>query len=346
MTDRLRIFSLPSAAATLAAIGLTTSPLAAAQEARPPVPYDIQAPPSLLATPAVTRVVERKSIVVITTTGQKYEGHFTISGRALVMRDASPAVTVPFEQVARIQQSTFRIRTHALIGLGVGAGVGGLLAAAACTEGCEDDGWAVVGILLISGGIGIGVGAGNGAILNARRGDSDIVFDTSLRSVTTPSSPSSSRLDTAAFAERVEGKDVWITTADGAKRRGEIAVVNGNGLILTGPQHASLPFDQIGRIVEVSHRIRNGMVNGVAAGMSIGLLNCVANTSYEDSDCGASFWGLSGVGLGAGALVGVLMNQNKDRDLLYDSRRKTTTLSFAPILSPTRKGMAFTMTWH
>ena len=37
---------------------------------------------------------------------------------------------------------------------------------------------------------------------------------------------------------------------------------------------------------------------------------------------------------------------NKSGDVIYDARRSTTTMSFAPILSPTRKGMAFSMSWR
>jgi hypothetical protein len=335
MTDPVAI--LRRTAALAVTLTLLAAPAATAQTAAP------QAPASFLATPAFARVVEDKSLVVITTDGQRHEGHFTISGRALVLRGS--AVTVAFEQVARVQKSTFRIRKHSLIGLGVGVGSAALIVAAECTEGCDGD--ALLWVLpTVFGGIGMGVGAGNGAILNARHADADIVFDTGLRFLTTSTSPSSSRLGTPAFAQLLEGKDVWITTADGAKRRGEVAVVTGNELILTGPQHASLPFDQIVTVVEVSHRIRNGMVNGLAAGMSLGLLHSFGTSCYETSDCGASFWGYTGLGVGAGALVGALMNKYKDRDLLYESRRKTTTLSFAPILSPTKRGMAFSMTWR
>jgi len=346
MTGRLRFFFLPQAAAALAAIGLTASPMdVAAQGLRPPPPADIQAQATLLSTPTFARSVEGKSIVVITTGGERYEGHFTISGQAFVIHAPKAAVTVPFEQVARVQKSTFRIRKHTLIGLGVGVGVGALLTAAACAEGCDGEPWFFV-FGAFGAGIGMGVGAGNGAILNARHADADIVYDTGQRFMTTAAPGASSRLGTPAFAQLVEGKDVWITTVDGTKRRGEIAVVTANHVILTGPQHASLPDEQIVNIVEVSHRIRNGMVNGLAAGMSVGLLNYYASSCWEGSDCGAAFWGYTGLGVGAGALVGVLMNMDKDRDLLYDTGRKTTTLSFAPILSPTRKGLAFTMTWR
>jgi len=346
MTGRLRFFSLSQAAA-LAAIVLTVSPMsAAAQGLQASPPAGIQTDAAFLTTPAFARVVEGKSIVVITTAGQRYEGHFTISGQALVIHVPSTTVTVPFEEVARVQKSTYRIRKHTLIGLGVGVGVAGILTAAACAEGCDGDPWFLV-YGAFGAGIGAGVGAGNGAILNARHADADIVYDTGLRFRPAPATPaSSSRLGTAAFAGEVEGKDVWITTVDGTKRRGEIAVVTANHVVLTGRQHASLPADQIATIVEVSHRIRNGMVNGLAGGMSVGLLNYFATSCYEDSDCGAAFWGYTGLGVGAGALIGALMNTNKDRDLLYDTGRKTTTLSFAPILSPTRKGMAFTMTWR
>lgn len=54
-------------------------------------------------------------------------------------------------------------------------------------------------------------------------------------------------------------------------------------------------------------------------------------------------------GLGAlfGVGIGAINNSaSKSGDLLYDARRNPKTLAFAPILSPTRKGVAFTLTWR
>jgi hypothetical protein len=42
----------------------------------------------------------------------------------------------------------------------------------------------------------------------------------------------------------------------------------------------------------------------------------------------------------------VLNKLRGDKDVIYDARRRTTTMTFAPILSQTRKGVVFAMTWR
>ncbi len=59
----------------------------------------------------------------------------------------------------------------------------------------------------------------------------------------------------------------------------------------------------------------------------------------------SAFYG--GLGAAAGVGVGAIINSaKKNSDVLYDARRSTTTMSLAPILSPTHKGAAFSMTWR
>jgi hypothetical protein len=58
---------------------------------------------------------------------------------------------------------------------------------------------------------------------------------------------------------------------------------------------------------------------------------------------GGFYGGLGAAGgVGIGAIVKAASGHGR---VLYD-RRRTTTVSFAPILSPTRKGMAFSMSWR
>jgi hypothetical protein len=333
MTARLRSFSLPIAAATLAVIGLTASPIAAAQMLRPPTP-NAQTQWSFLATPEFSRLIEDKSIVVITKWGRVYEGYFVVSGNVLVRRRPGAAVVVPFEQVIRVEKSTFRMRTHGLIGLGVGFTVGILLANDACDGNCRAETWSMLGLL--GAGVGSGIGARNGAFLNATSYEHDILFDIGQ--------PFETRLASPVFARFVKGKDVWVTTTDGAMRRGEITAVSENGLILTSLQGASLSLDQVVTIVEVSHRLRNGVVSGLAGGASVGVLACQSWSTQ--AGCGRKLLGLTAIGVGTGLAVAAVMNLDKNRDLLHDSGRKARTLSFAPILSPKRKGMTFRMTWR
>ena len=170
-------------------------------------------------------------------------------------------------------------------------------------------------------------------------------------------------LGTDAFAHKVKGKEVWITTSDGQRHRGVIkdfsptAIVmsaapvytwNPNHVLVTtradGPEFA---FDHVVRIDEVSHRLRNGIVTGAIIGTALWLPAAVLYGCGEGDGVVCAGWFAADVGAGVavGAAIGKLMNRNPNRDLLYDSGRRTT-VAVAPILSPTRKGVAFSMTWR
>ena len=150
----------------------------------------------------------------------------------------------------------------------------------------------------------------------------------------------------ATFAQAVHGREVWITTSDGSRLKARVVAVAPTGLRVTGTsgQGRALRFEEIARLQEVSHRLRTHMIVGLSVGTGIGLLGATAC----EGGCGAAVLATyAGVGLGIGALNGAIGNAaNRDNDLIYDAGLRTTTLAIAPVLSPTRKGVAFTMTWR
>jgi hypothetical protein len=89
---------------------------------------------------------------------------------------------------------------------------------------------------------------------------------------------------------------------------------------------------------------------GLAAGAGLGFAAmagiCADEYCYpSDYFLVPGFYG--GLGAAAGVGIGALLNAgHRSSDVLYDARRSTRTVSVAPILSPTRKGMAFSMTWR
>ena len=126
MTDLPRV-KVAALATMAAAAALCATPAAAQTLAPPPT-----SPLSFLTTPAFADLVNKKSLVVRTKDGGIYEGHFRISANTLVMSNAQADTTLRFDEITRIQKSTYRIRTHVLIGTGVGAVAGGILAADYC----------------------------------------------------------------------------------------------------------------------------------------------------------------------------------------------------------------------
>lgn len=115
----------------------------------------------------------------------------------------------------------------------------------------------------------------------------------------------------------------------------------------TNGQGQTIRFEEISRVQKVSHRLRNHMIAGSIIGSGLGLLG--AAFCEADAGCFGTVFGIyAGIGVGIGALNGYIRNQvNRDDDLIYEARvRSTTTVSFAPIVSRTRKGVSLTLSWR
>jgi hypothetical protein len=152
-------------------------------------------------------------------------------------------------------------------------------------------------------------------------------------------------IGTSAFAGVQLGKSVIVTRTDGTSQKGKVKSVSTSGVTLAGNGFDGLvPTDQIALIKKPSHRIRNGMLIGLGAGAAAGMALWIA---CGDDGCEPVMPAMTAVGVGAGAGMGVLLNHLRgDKDVIYDARRRTTTVTFAPMLSPTRKGLVFAMTWR
>ena len=163
--------------------------------------------------------------------------------------------------------------------------------------------------------------------------------------------PAASASTTApVFARAIQGKHVWIS-ADGARVRGLVTSLDPTSLVLVEDGvPTTIPYKSIVRVEKSTHRLRNGTLIGLAAGAGLGAW--VAAAYCSEGYCSAGemigaplFYG--GLGAAAGVGIGAIVNAaKKNGDVLYDARRGTTTMSLAPILSPTHKGAAFSMTWR
>jgi len=174
---------------------------------------------------------------------------------------------------------------------------------------------------------------------------------------TAPASPCGQTTETTllsspAFARQVLRKNVWLTTSDCVRRKGRVKALTPAGMTVAGLTDGPVPLDRIVRVEKVTHRVRNGAIVGFVVAFLPGLA-AVSAGYCEDVGCSgggqvaglASLYGLIGAATGA-AIGGALNAHKRERDILYDARRRTTTVSLAPILSPTRKGLAFSMTWR
>jgi hypothetical protein len=153
-----------------------------------------------------------------------------------------------------------------------------------------------------------------------------------------------------AFARGLLNKNVWIS-ADGARVRGRVTSLQDTDLVLAeGSALATIPYSHIVRVEKSTRRIRNGALIGIAAGVGLvlaavatdGCVNCADEALWVG--VGMLFYG--GIGGGVGVLVGAIANEaKKDTDVIYDSRR-ATTMKLSPLISPTRQGVAFSISWR
>jgi hypothetical protein len=180
------------------------------------------------------------------------------------------------------------------------------------------------------------------------------LLGSSIASAQTPAAaPSNGSAGTSAaipvFAQQLAGKNVWIT-AEGARVSGRVMKLSPTSLVLVEDgAPTTIAYDKIVRVEKSTHRLKKGAWIGFASGAALAIPVAI---SLCDGDCAgwepvlfSAYYG--GLGAAAGVGIGAIVNAaKKNGDVLYDARRKTTTMTLAPILSPTRKGMAFSMTWR
>jgi len=157
-------------------------------------------------------------------------------------------------------------------------------------------------------------------------------------------------LGTPAFANMVKGKTVRVTMSDGTRHEGRILGQTPTELKIGRDLWTTVPLDRIETVEEVSRGVQKGVLKGalIGFGSGFGLGTAVLLSCWGD-ECAASLlpalgFGALGAGIGAGlgALAG---HSHHGSGVIYQAPRRTT-VSLAPILSRTRKGMAFSMTWR
>lgn len=153
-----------------------------------------------------------------------------------------------------------------------------------------------------------------------------------------------------SFASAISGKSVWIT-ADGVRREGRVTSLSPSSLVLLEDgAPITIPFSQIVRVEKSTHHLRNGTLIGLAAGAGLGFW--AMSAICADEYCYASDWVMvpafySGLGAAAGVGIGAIVNAaTKHGNVIYDARRFTKSVAVAPIVSPTRKGVAVSLSWR
>jgi hypothetical protein len=166
--------------------------------------------------------------------------------------------------------------------------------------------------------------------------------------------PQAPFLGTPAFAHQVEGKQAWLTTVDGTRIHGRIVDQSATGLTVDSSTpwnvtaRTTVPFAQIEKIevVRENHSVRNGILIGIAGFGGAAILQGLAFGCGDESDCQYVMAVSVITGAAAGVAGGFMTRGNRNPQLIYEAKRRTSTMALMPILSRTRKGVAFSMTWR
>jgi hypothetical protein len=117
-----------------------------------------------------------------------------------------------------------------------------------------------------------------------------------------------------------EQPDVRVILASGLESRGRLVSLSATALEVRGRNGlTSISLADVRRVDRVTHRVRNGVLIGLAAGYAIGYLGSCG--SGDENDCWPEI-GLmvGGAGAGTGALIGMIMNRSAahdGRDVIY-----------------------------
>ena len=128
------------------------------------------------------------------------------------------------------------------------------------------------------------------------------------------------------------GKAVRVSLANGARRHGRFVSLSTSELLLRdGGQDIRYPLDQV-VLVETVH---NTALNAALVGCGVGLAAVIPVGHALDLPGGLALAMTCGIGTGAGALIGALMDMAAaDKHVVY-----------APTLTPTRAGGTLTVRW-
>ena len=142
------------------------------------------------------------------------------------------------------------------------------------------------------------------------------------------------------------GDTVYVTDSAGRQHKGMIFDLSASQLVLeSGGKRQEFAA---GQVAAISWRAPDSLANGALAGMSIGAgLMAIAALSSCNSDCGGwVFLGMlayGGIGAGIGAGVDALIPGKLIPVYRSASGKQGASLSFSPILSPRRQGLAATV---
>ena len=151
-----------------------------------------------------------------------------------------------------------------------------------------------------------------------------------------------------SFSQVAQGRELWITTTNGARVKGYVdgMISTGLNIIDKGGGRQTIKFEDISLITKSTHRVRTHTFIGLGIGAGFGALGLLA--CGGDSECSFLIATYAGIGAGIGALNGAIKNSlNRDDDLIYVAGARTTkTRSIAPVFTKLQKSVSYVVSWR
>ena len=161
--------------------------------------------------------------------------------------------------------------------------------------------------------------------------------------------PTGAALPLAAWSRVKPGREVWVTTVDGAMVHGEVSSVSNNSLrVRKRNDDVTVSLADV-RLIEGRDSLKNGMIIGGLTGAASGaaLLAWAASVFCETDSCDQIEVVAIAMGAAGGALIGGLTGAMVDglipgRQTLFEK----TGLRVIPVLSPNTKAVRLTIGWR
>src|SRR5688500_6957730 len=146
------------------------------------------------------------------------------------------------------------------------------------------------------------------------------------------------------------GQNVRVSLTNGGRETGRLLSLSAAEVVIrTRGTEVRLPLDRVRSVTRLPDPIRDGALLGAAIGAVAGLqiLKCEPGVN-DDCPRPHSWWYLDApVGAGIGAIIGALIDRIKvSKDgVVYRAPVRTSRFLVAPVITPTRRGVALVVWW-
>ena len=136
------------------------------------------------------------------------------------------------------------------------------------------------------------------------------------------------------------GKEVRVTSMNGAKRTGRLVSLSTSEVVFSEDgQDVSMALGEVRKVETVHHMARNAAIAGAVGGFIVGCNGC-----GDDSSVAVTGAAYGAIGAGAGAIVGALISRGlAAKHVVYEA--STPSVHIVPTITPKRSEVSLAVRW-